>query len=100
VREDSLPGREAVFGSHTLQDAILRNLQILCESTRRVDDRYKQEHPNIPWQSIAGMRNVLVHDYFDVDFETVWKIVERDLPPLAQAMRLILTEILESPDCL
>ena len=94
MREDSALGRKAVFGSRTLQDAILRNLQILCESTQRVDDRYRQEYPNIPWQSIAGMRNVLVHDYFDVDFETVWSIVERDLPPLEQVMRRILAELL------
>jgi uncharacterized protein with HEPN domain len=66
VREDSVPGRETVFGSHTLQDAILRNLQVLCESTKRVDARYKQDQPQIPWQLISGMRNVLVHDYFDV----------------------------------
>ena len=98
VQEDSARGREAVFASRTLQDAILRNLQILCESTQRVDERYKREHPDIPWQSIAGMRNVLVHDYFDVDFGTAWKIVERDLPPLDQAMRLILAELLESPE--
>jgi uncharacterized protein with HEPN domain len=85
-------------GHARCRNAILRNLQILCESAQRVDERYKQEHPDIPWQSIAGMRNVLVHDYFDVDFETVWKIVQRDLPPLEQAMRLILTRILESQE--
>jgi uncharacterized protein with HEPN domain len=61
-----------------------------------VDGRYKREHPEIPWQSISGMRNVLVHDYFEVDFETVWQIVERDLPPLAQAMRMILANLHES----
>jgi uncharacterized protein with HEPN domain len=98
VQEDSARGREAVFASRTLQDAILRNLQILCESTQRVDERYKQEHFHIPWLSIAGMRNVLVHDYFDVDFETVWRIVERDLAPLEQVMRQILIELLESPE--
>jgi uncharacterized protein with HEPN domain len=96
VKEDSAGGGETVFASRTLQDAILRNLQILCEPTQRVAEQYKQEHPNIPWQSIAGMRNVLVHDYFYVDFETVWTIVERDLPPLEQVMRLILVELLES----
>jgi len=61
-----------------------------------VDERYKQEHPEIPWQSISGTRNVLVHDYFEVDFETVWRIVERDLPHLEQAMRLILVRLRES----
>jgi uncharacterized protein with HEPN domain len=95
VREDCAPGQEAVFASRTLQDAILRNLQILCELAQRVDERYKREHPEIAWQSISGMRNVLVHDYFEVDFATVWQIVERDLPPLEQAMRLILATLNE-----
>lgn len=98
VREDSAPGRDAVFGSHTLQDAILRNLQVLCESTKRVDMRYKQGQPHIPWPLISGMRNVLVHDYFDVDFGAVWQIIERDLPPLEKAMREILAELVEFPE--
>ena len=66
IAEDSAPGRYAVFASRTLQDAI------------------------------AGMRNVLVHDYFEVDFETVWLIVMRDLPPLERAMRAILA-VLDEP---
>ncbi len=89
ICEDAAPGREAVFASRTLQDAILRNLQVLCESTQRIGQPLKQLNPEIDWQSIAGMRNVLVHDYFDVDFETVWLIVTRDLPPLEDAMRAI-----------
>jgi uncharacterized protein with HEPN domain len=96
VREDSAPGRQVVFASRTLQDAILRNLQILCESTRRIDVRLQLEHPEIDWRSIAGMRNVLVHDYFAVDFETVWEIIERDLTSLEQAMRAILIALDES----
>jgi len=72
------------------QDAIVRNLQVLCESTRRIDERHKQRHPEIDWPSIAGMRNVLVHDYFEVDFETVWLVVTRDLPPLEDAVGAIL----------
>jgi uncharacterized protein with HEPN domain len=81
------------IASRTLQDAILRNLQVLCESTQRIDERYRQKHFEINWRSIAGMRNVLVHDYFDVDFETAWQIVVRDIPPLEKAMRVILAEI-------
>ena len=81
IAEDSAPGRDAVFASRTLQDAIVRNLQVLCESTQRIGEPHKQRHPEINWPSIAGMRNVLVHDYFEVDFETVWLVVTRDLPP-------------------
>ena len=90
IGEDATPGRDAVLASHTLQDAIVRNLQVLCESTQRIDQLHKERHPEIDWRSIAGMRNVLVHDYFEVDFETVWLIVTRDLPSLDAAMRAIL----------
>ncbi len=90
IAADSASGRDAVFRSHTLQDAIIRNLQVLCESVRRIDAVYKDAHSEIDWRAIAGMRNVLVHDYFDVDFEAVWDVVVRDLPPLEFAMRAML----------
>ena len=90
IREDSAPGRNAVFASRTLQDAIVRNLQVLCESTQRIAEPHKALNPEINWPSIAGMRNVLVHDYFEVDFAAVWLVVTRDLPPLEKAMRAIL----------
>ncbi|SPF52730.1 conserved hypothetical protein [Candidatus Sulfopaludibacter sp. SbA4] len=96
IAEDSAPGRDAVFASRTLQDAIVRNLQVLCESTQRIGEPHKQRHPEINWPSIAGMRNVLVHDYFEVDFETVWQVVTRDLPPLENAMSGILA-VLDQP---
>jgi hypothetical protein len=54
IFEDAAPGREADFSSRTLQDAIIRNLQVLCESTQRVDSRHKDRHPEIYWASIAG----------------------------------------------
>ena len=73
-----------------------RNLQVLCESTQRIGEPHKQRHPEIAWASIAGMRNVLVHNYFEVDFETVWLVITRDLPPLERAMRAILA-VLDQP---
>jgi uncharacterized protein with HEPN domain len=91
IAEDSAPGRDAVLASRTLQDSIVRNLQVLCESTQRIDEPHKERHPEINWTAISGMRNVLVHDYFEGDFETVWDVVARDLPPLEKAMRAILT---------
>jgi uncharacterized protein with HEPN domain len=96
IAEDSVAGRDAVFASRTLQDAIVRNLQKLRESTQRIGEPHKQRHPEINWSSIAGMRDVLVHDYFELDFETVWLIVTRDLAPLEKAMRAILA-VLDRP---
>jgi len=93
ITEDSAPGRDAVFGARTLQDAIVRNLQVLCESTQRIEEELKKPHSEIDWKSIAGMRNVLVHDYFDVDFEAIWLVVSRDLEPLEKAMQAMLTAL-------
>ena len=56
VLEDSAPGREAVFASRTLQDAILRNLQVLCESTQRIDELYRQRHPEIEFDEFLILR--------------------------------------------
>ena len=86
-------GPGSVFASRTLQDAIVRNLQVLCESTQRIGEPHKQLHPEINWPSIDGIRNVLVHNYFEVDFETVWAVVTRDLPALDQAVRTILATL-------
>ena len=71
IREDSHVGKQAVFASPTLQDAIMRNLQILCESTQRLADSSKTRHPEVDWRAISGLRNVLVHAHFEVDLETV-----------------------------
>ena len=71
----------------------MRNLQVLCESTQRIGGTHKQRHPEIDWPSIAGMRNVLVHDYFEVDFETVWLAITRDLPSYDKAIRAILATL-------
>jgi uncharacterized protein with HEPN domain len=97
IKGDSAAGHAVVLQSLTLQDAILRKLQLLCESTQRLSPELKHAHPEIDWRAIAGMRNVLVHDYFEVDFGAVWRIVQRDLPALEQAVTKALGELAE-PD--
>jgi uncharacterized protein with HEPN domain len=90
--QDSSGGKDAVFASPTLQDAILRNLQILCESAQRLPETSKTSHPEVDWRAISGLRNVLVHDYFATDLETIWTIVQRDLPLLERAVSRLLGE--------
>ncbi len=55
------------------QDAIVRNLEIIGEATKRIGERTRSQNSDIPWRSIAGLRDVLIHDYMGVDLETVWK---------------------------
>ena len=83
-------GKDAFLASTLIQDAVLRNLQTLAESTQRISDTLKAAHPEVEWYKIAGFRNVLVHDYLGVDLERVWLIVERDLPDLKRAVATML----------
>jgi uncharacterized protein with HEPN domain len=86
-------GRSAFMASTLVQDAVVRNLQILAESTQRVSPALKGAHPEIDWRGIAGFRNILVHDYFGIDLEKVWNIVTRNLPDLKTKTEATLTSL-------
>jgi uncharacterized protein with HEPN domain len=79
-------GREAFFKDRKTQSAVLRELQTLAESTQRLSDEFKEQYPDIPWQNMAGFRNVIVHDYLGIKLERVWEIVEVDLRSLKTAL--------------
>ncbi len=76
-----------------IQNAVMRQIQIIGEAARKISLQYQQAHPEIPWQGIIGMRNRLVHEYFDIIPERVWDVVEKNIPEL---IRLI--EPLVPPD--
>ena len=86
---------EAEFSSSILvQDAVLRNLQTLSESTMRLSDSLKSTKPGVPWTSIAGFRNVVAHGYLDIDLNLIWDIVTHDIPVL----KIAIQEIMNSYD--
>jgi uncharacterized protein with HEPN domain len=67
------------------QDAVLHSIQIIGEAANRIrviDPQFATEHPEIPWDLIYGMRNRIVHAYFEVDLEVLWRTVQQDLPTL------------------
>ena len=72
------------------QDAVVRNLEVIGEATKRLSAELRDKHPSLPWRQIAGLRDVLIHDYGNVDIEEVWAIVKKDLPDLKQQVDEIL----------
>jgi len=78
--------RQGFFESRMVQDAVIRNLQTLAESTQRLRESTKSTEPGIPWKEIARFRNVLAHDYIALDLEQIWKVIESELKPLAGAV--------------
>ncbi len=75
-------GREAFLADTMIQDAVIRNLEVIGEAVKNLSSGLRDRHPDIPWTRIAGMRDVLIHEYFGVRIETVWAAVENRLPEL------------------
>ena len=78
--------REEFLADVQLQDAVMRRLAILGEAARRVSETGRLSRPELPWHEMIGMRNVVVHEYDDVDVAVVWDAAQRDLPPLIRAL--------------
>ena len=93
IEEVAASGQKAFESSHIFQDAPLRNLQVLSESTQRLSDSLKQQHPDIEWRRIAAFRNVLVHDYLGIDLDRVSKIIWEDLPRLSVRVNEIIASL-------
>jgi len=90
VEEYTSEGLEQFLADRKTQDAVLRNLQILAESTQRISTELKMAHPEIDWRGVSGFRNVLVHDYLGVNLITVWGIIEGPLKELKKKISEVL----------
>lgn len=82
-------GAATFLADTMISDAVIRNLQVLAESSKRISDAIKEQHPDIAWRGVAGFRNILVPDYLGVDLPRIWSIVTTDLPVFKQQMDLL-----------
>jgi uncharacterized protein with HEPN domain len=82
IESFSISDRDAFLSSDVLQDAVIRNLEVIGEATKRLSEDCRQQHPDIPWRAMAGMRDVLIHAYDRVDLEEVWITLSEQLPVL------------------
>ena len=73
---------ETFVGDFIVQDAVVRQLEIIGEATKRITKDFRNNNPEIPWADMAGMRDVLIHDYIDVDLDIVWKTASESIPKL------------------
>ena len=75
--------------------AVVRALEIIGEATKGVPDHVRDQYPHVPWRSIAGMRDKLIHNYTGVNWEVVWKTLKEDVPSLKQSVKRVLDDMSE-----
>lgn len=72
-------------------NAVIRSLEVLGEAAKRIPTSFRQKHPDLPWSKMAGMRDVLIHDYMGVDLKTVWKVAQERLPELKPSLEKLMS---------
>jgi len=73
-------------------DAVLRNLEIIGEAVKNISEETRQKYPNVKWRKIAGFRDIVAHEYFGINDETVWDIVENEISALLEIVKIMLGE--------
>lgn len=86
-------GEDAFFSLKVIQDAVIRNLEIIGEATKRISKEIKILDQNLPWREMAGLRDVLIHDYFGVDLAIVWNVVANELPDVKKKVVNVLNNL-------
>ena len=90
IEEYLRDGEDHFLRDTKTQDAVIRNFEVIGEAAKRVSETYRAQHPSVPWQLMAGFRDVLIHNYEGVDLPRVWKIATQDLPAATAAIAAIL----------
>ncbi|MEC3879123.1 HepT-like ribonuclease domain-containing protein [Parapedobacter sp. 10938] len=84
---------QAFLKDFLIQDAVIRNFEVIGEAVKKVDSVIRKKYPEIPWKNIAGMRDKLIHDYMGVDVRAVWGVVEDILPEFGQQVKHIIDHL-------
>ncbi len=91
-------GREASEQDELLQVWVLYHIQLIAEAAARLGKGFHDAHSHIPWAQVVAMRNILVHEYFGLDWDEVWRTAEQDLPRLSEQIEELLRQLEREPE--
>lgn len=92
------PGKEKFMESRLIQEAVIRNLEIIGEASRNVSQGLRDKNPQIPWRQIGAFRNFVIHVYWAIKLERIWEIIEKDLSPLQPQIEALILELGQSDE--
>lgn len=84
---------EMFIDNETLKRSFVRSLEVIGEATKNLPDDFKQKYSQVQWKEIAGLRDILIHHYFGVDYKSVWDVVKNKIPRIKEQVKNILNEI-------
>jgi len=97
IEKYAAQGKKTFQNNELVQAWFVRHLQIIGEAARKLPAEFKEEHPEVPWTKIIGMRHILVHQYFEIDVDLVWTLVEHHLPQLKRQVESMRKGLAGSP---
>jgi uncharacterized protein with HEPN domain len=93
IERYAVQGRQAFEQNELIQTWFTQNLQVIGEAARALSVTTRDQHPEVPWVRMIGMRNILTHNYFEIDFDIVWAVVEQEIPNLKRDVKAILQSL-------
>jgi len=98
IIEQRIAGRslDDLAADGLLRDSLERRIEIISEASRRLPEDMKARHPEVPWHKVAGIGNVLRHEYYGINLDIIWRVATQDIRPLAAAVDELLAEVLRN----
>ena len=91
IQKYNIDGKQEFMEFSIIQDATIRNLEIIGEATKKLSEDLRDDYPQIPFKKMAGLRDILIHNYFGIDLIIIWNVIENELPQIKVELEKILS---------
>lgn len=88
-------GKKVFLSDQMIQDAVMHNLEIIGETIKLIPTEYREQHPELPWRSMAALRDILIYKYNSIELPEIWQVMEIELPPVKAAIKNLIPSLVQ-----